>query len=165
MASISTRGSPSRWLFAAALLTFGLQSPDAAAEPRFAISPDGAEVTDNQTGLIWRRCTEGQTFASGNCTGTALGLSHEAALVHARSQAGWRLPNIKELASIVDRSRLSPSIDVAAFPSTVSWWYWSSSPQVGNSGNAGNAWSVYFDNGEVSNLTYRNFSGNVRLVR
>jgi hypothetical protein len=40
----------------------------------------------------------------------------------------WRLPNLKELSSIVDISAVSPSIDTLAFPGTVSGPYWTSTP-------------------------------------
>ena len=44
------------------------------------------------------------------------------------SQSDWRLPNIKELGSIVDTSERNPAIDETAFPNTISESYWSSSP-------------------------------------
>ncbi|OGW06183.1 MAG: hypothetical protein A2W77_01010 [Nitrospinae bacterium RIFCSPLOWO2_12_39_16] len=38
----------------------------------------------------------------------------------------WRLPNIKELRSIVDNTKYDPSIDTTYFPNTNSSFYWSS---------------------------------------
>ena len=101
----------------------------------FPTAPDGSEVTDTKTGLIWRRCAEGMTWNGGTCAGTPLTFTHEAALQRAAAQASstgvaWRLPNIKELSSIVDRSLTNPSIDRTAFPATPSKLFWSSTPYV-----------------------------------
>lgn len=148
-------------LLLAAGLALALVWGDARAQARFSIGQDGAEVTDNQTGLIWRRCSEGQTFSAGICSGSAAAFTHEAALLRATSQNGWRLPNVKELSSIVDRNRENPSIDIAAFPSTPGSYFWSSSPNVGN---AGTAWFVYFRHGFVW-VDSRLSGYHVRLVR
>jgi Protein of unknown function (DUF1566) len=127
---------------------------------------NGAEVTDTRTGLVWARCSAGQTWSGSACTGTASSYTHEGALSYAKAQASttgvaWRLPSVKELASIADKGCQNPAIDSAAFPSTPSTWYWSSSPYVGD---AGYAWSVSFGNGYVGN-GYRYGNGAVRLVR
>ena len=132
----------------------------------FTVSADDQEVTDTKTGLVWRRCAEGMTASSGTCTGTASTFTHESALTRASTQAtatgvAWRLPNVKELSSIADKSRINPAIDTAAFPATPANWFWSSSPYVGS---AGGAWSVVFYDGFVySNV--RDGTYYVRLVR
>lgn len=125
---------------------------------RFAIS--GEEVTDKRTGLVWKRCSEGQTLNGSTCTGTAVNYSHQGALQYAQAQSGWRLPNVKELASLADKGCQNPAIDRTAFPGTPSNWYWTSSPYVGVSGYA---WYVHFYDGYVhgSNRDYNH----VRLVR
>lgn len=125
---------------------FVLTTAPTQAQGRYGYSTDGSEVTDSQTGLVWRRCSEGMAWSGGFCTGVATTYSHEAALIHAKTQTGWRLPNVKELSSIVDTSRLNPAIDPAAFPATALGWYWSSSPMVGDSHYA---WVVGFDYGKV----------------
>ena len=143
------------------------------ADAPFTVSADGTEVTDGRTGLVWRRCAEGMTVTGGSCTGTASSFTHELALTRARDQAtntgvAWRLPNVKELVSIVDRSKGGPAIDTVAFPATPATtgnWFWSSSPYVGD---IGYAWSVNFLQGAVF-PSYR-YSANygaspVRLVR
>ena len=106
------------------------------ADAPFTVSADGTEVTDGRTGLVWRRCAEGMAVTGGTCTGTASNFTHEAALTRAGAQAtstsvAWRLPNVKELASIVDRSKSNPAIDSVAFPATPANAFWSSSPYVG----------------------------------
>ena len=136
------------------------------ADAPFTVSADGTEVTDGRTGLVWRRCAEGMVASGGSCTGTASTFTHEQALTRARDQAtstsvAWRLPNVKELASIADRSKSNPAIDTVAFPATPVNAFWSSSPYVGV---AGYAWFVFFSNGDV----YSGGRGNsfpVRLVR
>ena len=132
----------------------------------FTVSADGQEVTDTKTGLNWRRCAEGMTASGGTCTGTASTFMHEAALTRASTQAiatgvAWRLPNVKELSSIADKSRSNPAIDTVAFPATPANWFWSSSPYVGD---ASIAWFVYFSNGYVG-YDYRSNALHVRLVR
>ena len=136
------------------------------ADAPFTVSVDGTEVTDGRTGLIWRRCAEGMIATGGSCTGTASTFTHEQAMVRARDQAtstgvAWRLPNVKELASIVDRSKGNPAIDGVAFPVTPVNGFWSSSPNVGN---ASYAWYVNFHDGYVYNYSRVN-SNYVRLVR
>lgn len=92
----------------------------ALAGGRFIPSADGTEVTDNLTGLVWRRCPEGIAWDAGSqtCKGTATHFTWREALRHVADQGEWRLPNIKELFSIVDLEVPSPSIDHRAFPRT-----------------------------------------------
>ena len=132
----------------------------------FTVSADGQEVTDTKTGLIWRRCAEGMTASGGICTGTPSTFTHDAALARASTQAtatsvAWRLPNVKELSSIADKTRSNPAIDTTAFPATPANLFWSSSPYVGN---ASYAWVVVFSVGYVS-YGYRDSTYYVRLVR
>jgi len=124
-------------------------------------------VTDRKTGLIWERCSMGQELnnISYNCSGTATTATWANALTYCNglTLAGrtWRLPNINELTSIVDRSKASgATIDLTVFPATVANNYWSSSTYVPN---ASFAWLVFFSNGLV---TYNNKSNNkyVRCV-
>lgn len=135
--------------------------PTAQAQARYSYSADGSEVTDSTTGLTWRRCSEGMVWSAGTCNGTAASFTHEQALTHATTQTGWRLPNVKELFSIADKSRSGPAIDVIAFPAIPSDLFWSSTAFAGN---AYFAWNVYFDDGVVGR-DYRVSSGHVRLVR
>ncbi len=119
-----------------------------APASRFTDNGDGT-VTDKATGLQWKRCSEGQGWDGATCTGTATGHTWQAALqlAEAASYAGrsdWRLPNIKELASIVEQACYDPAVDLGVFPGAPSYWFWSSSP---NANDASNAWYVYFYDG------------------
>ncbi len=129
---------------------------------------NGSEVTDSATGLIWRRCPEGMAVSSGTCTGIAGTFTHEAALSQAAIQASstgtaWRLPSVKELSSIADKSRSNPAIDSVVFPNTPASYFWTSSPYVNGSEVV---WGVNFISGHVSYGGFRYATPNyVRLVR
>lgn len=147
-------------------LAASLLASGAAAQTRYTVSADQQEVTDARTGLIWRRCTEGMTASESTCSGGASTFTLETALQHAATQASstglaWRLPNIKELSSIADRSRTSPAIDTAAFPATPLTVFWSSTP-LGFIHYA--AMGVHFLDGGVENYL-RGENHQVRLVR
>jgi hypothetical protein len=99
--------------------------------PRFVLSPDKQEVGDRLTGLTWRRCVEGSAFDGERCTGNPLVMTWMDTLAHALEQArdtgvAWRLPNVKELASLLDHEGL-PHIDVKAFPGSANDLLWTSS--------------------------------------
>ena len=151
---------PNRTLLA--LLCTALLS--SAAHAAFTPNAAGDEITDSKTGLIWKRCAEGMAWSVNTCTGTAATYTHEQALARATAQAGsagWRLPNVRELSSIADKTRSNPAIDTAAFPATPSAGFWSASPYVGYSNYA---WVVYFSYGNVNG--YSRYNGfHVRLVR
>lgn len=118
-----------RWLAICALSLM----PIGANAQRYFASPDGSEVADQKTGLIWRRCAEGMSFSGGACTGTATSFSYKDALQQAKTQAGrtgvaWRLPTIRELLSLVEiHPPILPAINVKAFPTTPSGSFWSGS--------------------------------------
>lgn len=123
----------------------------------------GAEVKDKVTGLIWQRCSVGQTWDGSTCTGTATKHTWQQALTVAKNLGnGYRLPNIKELQSLVERQCYSPSINSKTFPNTPSSNYWSSSH---SSHGVDLAWKVNFDQGYSSSATHSFFSYAVRAVR
>ena len=125
---------------------------------------NGAEVTDFKTGLIWSRCVVGETLNGNSCSGVAQGMTHEQALVFAQAASGWRLPNAKELFSIVDHGcDLATAVDATAFPtgSESQLWLWSST----RSGGADSAMYVAFGGALSVNESERSRILNVRLVR
>lgn len=137
----------------------------------FTVNNDGT-VSDSITGLMWKVCSEGQTWnnSDGSCTGTASTHNWQAALhIPQTLNAGggfagetdWRLPNVKELKSIVELKCSAPAINATIFNSTAVGYYRSSSPSAVNSDGA---WVVYFGNG-YDNDVYRGVSYHVRLVR
>lgn len=153
------------WTLCMALWSMSIHA--AFAVTPLVVSVDGQEVADTRTGLTWRRCAEGMVFSAGTCTGTALALIHDAALQHAATQASstgvaWRLPNIKELFSIADKTRINPAIDPVAFPATPNRLFWSASPDLSNA----TPWFVNFGDGYIGSGGSGRASPNyVRLVR
>jgi Protein of unknown function (DUF1566) len=128
---------------------------------RYSFNANGSEVTDQRTGLVWARCNAGQTWSGSTCINSASTFTHAGALQYAATQAGWRLPNKRELFSLADKSCSNPAIDSVAFPTTPSAFFWTSSTLVGNSDDA---WFVYFGDGYVGSSGRYN-SYHVRLVR
>lgn len=126
--------------------------PATTPSARFTVHGDGT-VTDKATGLMWKQCSEGQS-GSDCATGAASGYTwrfalQRAATVNSNGFAGysdWRLPNIKELRSIVERQCIEPSINLTVFPATPVAWFWSSSLVVAYDGNAF-VWRVNFNSG------------------
>ena len=127
----------------------------------FTVLEGGAVVRHETTGLEWRRCAEGMSWSGSGCMGTAISKTWSGALQHAHAESGWRLPNINELRSIVERCRINPAINQQVFPNTLSSRFWSASPAAGHSDIA---WYVAFYNGHASGHG-RSFSYRVRLVR
>jgi hypothetical protein len=91
-------------------------------------------VTDKRTNLMWQKCLLGTSGLS--CTGTSQLLDWKNAQLSAvaanhQSLLGytdWRLPNIKELMSLTERSCENPSMNMTVFTNqTGSGGVWSSS--------------------------------------
>ena len=112
-------------------------------------------VTDNATGLVW----QGAAATSGGksrftwqealavCEGLTLG-----------GKSDWRLPDIKELQSIVDYTQADTSLDTRVFTSGVtsgtSGFFWSSTSH----GNYLD-WAAYVCFGECSSVTGKDIHG------
>jgi hypothetical protein len=73
----------------------------------------------------------------------------------------WRLPDIKELGSIVEERCYGPAINETVFPATPASLFWSSSPAASASDYA---WDVNFNSG-FSDYDPRRYGRFVRLVR
>ncbi len=121
---------------------------------RFVDNGDGT-VTDDCTGLVWQK--DGADVNGDGLIDASDVLSWQQALQHCENlefagRNDWRLPNVRELQSIVDYGRSTPSIDpvfgVASPPMSAasSSWYWSSSSVLGSPGSG---WHVSFDYGYV----------------
>ncbi len=133
-----------------------------APDSRYTVQAGGAEVLDTQTGLIWQRCSLGQSWSGSTCVGSAGVYTWQSALQAARDLGnGWRVPNFKELQSLVEEACYGPAINEALFPATVGSYYWTSSPYAYN-GNY--AWIVRFDYGGSGN-DGKGYNYYVRVVR
>jgi hypothetical protein len=125
----------------------------AGAPPRCFVSryqpqPDGT-VLDQATGLVWQQRLDPGSYDWSGAQAFCAGLG-----------AGWRVPSLTEIQTIIDDHREYPAVDPAAFPDTPSVDFWTSSPKADGS----SYWYVDFFYGssdtEVSDELYR-----VRCVR
>lgn len=136
-----------------------LQKGVAWPNPRFTDNSNGT-VTDNLTGLIWLKnadCANGTrswttalsdvaslnsggTMNSNNCGDTSNGGSH---------QTDWRLPNGRELLSLIDYGRYDPALPSGhPFLGTRSLSYWTSTTYVSSTFLV---WVVNLREGQMSN--------------
>lgn len=143
-------------------------SPNIANEwpnSRYIEHGDGT-VTDLVTGLMWQKCSLGQEWSVIGCSGDSSGVDWQSALLLASENTAfgygdWRLPNIKELASLLAIDRANPAINSEVFPNTYSDAYWTNTPYVIGRGSA---WVVSFDYGDDGSSDY-SVINHVRLVR
>jgi hypothetical protein len=133
----------------------------------FVVNSNGT-VTDSRLGLMWMRCSLGQTWVSisGTCTGDALEMNWQQALLAAHgyvyaNQSGWRVPNVKELASITEGQCARPAINSSIFPNTPADDFWTSSPAMTDPQRA---WVIAFFNSSNS-IKDKNLFVYTRLVR
>lgn len=136
---------------------------------RYTVDSDG-NVQDSKTKLIWQRCAEGlsgNACDSGEAELFTWGEALEYASKHAsnkgqaESVGAWRIPNIRELASIVELQCSSPAVSVLHFPNTPLSHSWSSSPYEFYPHYS---WYVDFDEGGY-NYADRTDKKYLRLVR
>jgi len=142
--------------------------PASTPDSQFLDNGDGT-ITDTKTGLMWKQCSEGQ---SGNdcSSGSAeifewqLALQQAQVVNNSGGFAGftdWRVPNIKELSSLVERQCADPAINLMRFPNTPTAMYISASAVTGKMYGA---WFVYFREGGATRLD-KGFDSRLRLVR
>ncbi|MDX1956958.1 MAG: DUF1566 domain-containing protein [Leptospiraceae bacterium] len=121
-------------------------------------------VMDNATGLLWQRCSVGQSGAScvtGSATtmtwATATGTTCTSLTTAGRT---WRLPTSVELETLPNYGTINPAINTGFFPNTVSADYWSS---TSNSITSIDAWFVIFNVGYLNSNNKTN-NNRVRCV-
>jgi len=124
----------------ALLLTFSwMGTTPALAATAYTDNADGT-VTDQATGLIWKRCAEGQSWTGSTCSGTPTSFTWNQAnaLTSTVTFAGssvWRLPSITDLQTIVDMTASGATINATAFPNASSAAFWSATADSDNSNN------------------------------
>lgn len=104
------------------------------APPHYVDNGDGT-ISDRATGLMWVKdyIALGAPFNAKVNWATAI-INCEA-LNHG-GHDDWRMPNIKEMITIVDYSVFGPSVDETFFQNTDWDYHWSSTTVVGDTGNA-----------------------------
>ena len=124
-------------------------------------------VTHKKTGLMWQRCSVGQTWTNSICSGSALRMPYNSAITQASTLAGygdWRVPTLNELRTILEYKNHSPTISNSLFPNTdFDFWYWSTT----NSSfyrYLDYVWVLSFNDGRDTNDS-KISSNAVRLVR
>jgi hypothetical protein len=111
-----------------------------AAGTRFVVILNGEGVRDTTTGLIWEQSPDLShlvwTDAIAHCEAKRLG-----------GQEGWRLPTVKELATLIDQEQTDPALPKNhPFANIRSAVYWSSTPSPTDDIVA---WHVSFFTGQV----------------
>lgn len=124
-----------------------------------------------KTGLLWAKCALGQTYSDGKCLHSATNFPTPSAALLAAADLksaflgheGFRMPNIKELASIVERQCTAPTINLAVFPDTPSSTFLTNTFDI-NSPDEQTFRAIYFSNGEEFTPAV-DTARNVRLVK
>ena len=118
-------------------------------------------VIDRATGLMWAAdgndagCNSGNTILWGPAITYAEGLTFAGF-------TDWRVPNVKELMSIINFSLSSPTIDNTKFVNTYSNYYWTSTTNIPNTIAA---WYITFGFGFVLSTSKTFFDVRLRCVR
>jgi hypothetical protein len=137
---------------------------------RFVAQEEGA-VNDTATELMWQRCAVGQQWTGTGCEGEARRLSwaeaqEVAETINAEGTLffnDWRVPSIRDLASIVERQCVDPRTNIEVFPATPADFFWTSTTRTGE-GADGSAYALSLgpEGVEHHSLTDKHY---VRLVR
>jgi hypothetical protein len=135
-----------------------------APDGHYVVTP-GTSVYDIKSKLTWQQISPSTTYMWADAKAYCAGLGASLGGV------GWRLPTIKELATIVDYSKTpslvvsqpNPTIDANTFPETPSAFCWSSPPLAGTPSKV---WFIAFQNGSAGYSAITSaYVGNVRCVR
>lgn len=119
--------------------TFGEDSDYTINPPSYTLNGDST-VSDAVTGLMWQRQDDGveRTWSDAGQYCVNLSLA---------GYGDWRLPSVRELASIAHYENPLSAIDAVYFPDAYGGPYWSSTVTAQEPGWA---WFVDFGTGEVS---------------
>jgi len=106
----------------------------ASPSPRFTDNSNGT-VTDNLTGLIWLKnancaTVSPKTWANAltNCNSLASGV---CGLTDGSTAGQWRLPNVKELQSLIDFQNVNPALPTGhPFSNVQEGYYWSATTRA-----------------------------------
>jgi hypothetical protein len=135
---------------------------------RFVSEDDGTAV-DQLTQLMWMRCPLGQAWTGQSCQGEAMRLNWQdgAAAAERLNRSGshfyndWRVPSLRELATVAERRCTRPRINLQIFPGTPAAAFWTSTASLQDRGQA---YSLDFDAGGIRQAAH-DAALHVRLVR
>jgi hypothetical protein len=126
-----------------------LQKGVASPTPRFTDNNNGT-VTDHLTRLIWMKDTSalGMMNWAGALNAANTLASGSAGLTDGSQAGDWRLPNVRELQSLADYSKVSPALpENHPFTGVMSTYYWTSTTYAYNTDGA---WTIGYADGYVS---------------
>lgn len=139
------------------------------------IGHDNGTVSHIPTGLMWKQCLEG---LSGNCTeGERLELNWQQALQQVETlnasggfagHSDWRLPNPKEVMSIIEYGCFRPAINLSVFPNMpeIRIWLSTASENIA-SGTSLKSWFANYGEADVGSesgtIDYNNANRETQL--
>ena len=137
---------------------------------RFAVNDD-ATISDAGTDLMWQRCAWGQEWTGSACEGEATSMTWAEAIQLAKDTNSdgswfyndWRLPSIRDLASIIERQCQDPRTNLELFPDTPADFFWTRSTRAGEEAASG-AYALSFGPDGVKHRPQTE-QYHVRLVR
>lgn len=113
--------------------------PLSTPDDKFFINDNGT-ITELESGLTWMRCAVGQTWNGSTCSGNANVFTWKNAFQEEdkinqgtgfAGQRNWHLPNLAELATIVERQCNTPRINLELFPATPAAAFWTANHKSG----------------------------------
>jgi len=122
-------------------------------------SRSGDVVTDTSTNLQWQDDADAK-----NVTKTWQEAIDYCETLTLAEKSDWRLPNINELASLIDDSQNYPDAENPHFLNIASAWYISSTTEAGDD-SSGYVWFVDFQSREGQDQSVKISTYNVRCVR
>ena len=148
---------------------------DDTPDSRYEIDSNNETVTDKRTGLMWKRCMEGMFYKkkAKACTWSEGGIykfNWQDAFAQAKNSDflgydDWRIPNRKELVSLIARHRIIPALNINAFASDDKLLEANRASVFSSSSySTDQLWYVNFNGGEVL-YGSRRAEHFVRLVR
>jgi hypothetical protein len=125
---------------------YGQDAHYAGAQLAYLDNGDGT-VTDLNTGLTWQQ--DGGNYGTWQ---EARNICEQLNISALGGYTDWRLPDRRELVSIVDYGRYNPAINTDFFlsPESQAGYYWSSTPFINIFLTKPHVWSVIFSGGAVA---------------
>jgi hypothetical protein len=141
---------------------YGQDAQYGVTNMNFTDNLDGT-ITDNKTGIKWMKCSYGQSYGAGSCSGSATTANWSNAKTNCANlnfagQTGWRLPSFFELETIVNYGKSMPALD-SIFVVQQGYYYWTSDEYKVDTTKA---WVLYSSYG---NSNYNNLKTNLSPFR